>query len=44
MEGLRNLFAHQYGRLDWTRVYGTASSSALDDLQAFCAALAAKAR
>jgi uncharacterized protein YutE (UPF0331/DUF86 family) len=42
--GLRNLFAHQYGRLDWARIYETASSSCLDDLHAFCAALAAKVR
>ena len=40
--GLRNLVAHQYGALDWVRIHATASSSALDDLEAFCAALAAK--
>ena len=42
--GLRSLFAHQDGRLDWARIYETAASSALDDLQVFCAALAAKVR
>ena len=42
--GLRNLVAHQYGALEWARVYATASSSYLDDLGAFCAALAAKVR
>lgn len=42
--GLRNLIAHQYGRVDWARVHRTASSSDLDDLEAFCAALAAKLR
>jgi uncharacterized protein YutE (UPF0331/DUF86 family) len=42
--GLRNLVAHQYGALERARVYATASSSDLDDLQAFCAALAAKVR
>lgn len=42
--GLRNLVAHQYGTLEWARLYATASSPALDDLEAFCAALAAKAR
>ncbi len=40
--GLRNLVAHQYGALDWTRIHAAASSSALDGLEAFCAALAAK--
>ena len=39
--GLRNLIAHQYGALDWARVHAIASSG-LDDLEAFCAALAAK--
>ena len=42
--GLRNLVAHQYGAVEWARIYGTASSSDLDDLEAFCAALAAKVR
>ena len=42
--GLLNLVAHQYGVLDWARVYATASASDLDDLEAFCAALAAKLR
>jgi uncharacterized protein YutE (UPF0331/DUF86 family) len=40
--GFRNLVAHQYGALDWTRVYATASSD-LDDLEAFCAVLAQQA-
>lgn len=42
--GLRNQVAHQYGVLDWTRVYRTASSSELGDLEEYCAALAAKVR
>lgn len=42
--GLRNLVAHQYGAVNWTRIHGTASSPDLDDLEAFCAALAAKLR
>jgi uncharacterized protein YutE (UPF0331/DUF86 family) len=42
--GLRNLVAHQYGALDWGRIYATASASDLDDREAFCAALAAKLR
>jgi uncharacterized protein YutE (UPF0331/DUF86 family) len=42
--GLRNLVAHQYGTLEWARLYVTASSSAIDDLEAFCGALAAKVR
>ncbi len=37
--GFRNLVAHQYGALDWPRVYAIASSD-LDDLEAFCTALA----
>jgi uncharacterized protein YutE (UPF0331/DUF86 family) len=37
--GFRNLVAHQYGALDWPRVYVIASSD-LDDLEAFCTALA----
>lgn len=40
--GLRNLIAHQYGVVDWRRVYGVAASSDLDDLERFCAALAAR--
>jgi uncharacterized protein YutE (UPF0331/DUF86 family) len=40
--GLRNLVAHQYGVLDWSRVYAIASSE-IGGLQAFCAALAAGA-
>jgi uncharacterized protein YutE (UPF0331/DUF86 family) len=35
----RNLVAHQYGVLDWARVHAVATSG-LDDLEAFCAALA----
>ena len=42
--GFRNLVAHQYGTVDWARIHGVASSSSLDDLEAFCAALAAKIR
>lgn len=42
--GLRNLVAHQYGTVEWARIYGAASSSDLDDFEAFCAALAAKVR
>ncbi len=42
--GLRNLVAHQYGTMNWQRLYATASSPALDDLEAFCAALAATLR
>jgi uncharacterized protein YutE (UPF0331/DUF86 family) len=42
--GFRNLVAHQYGALQWSRVYAIASSPELDDLNAFCAALAAKLR
>jgi len=41
--GLRNLMAHQYGILDWKRVFALASGS-LDDLLAFCARLADRAR
>jgi len=36
--GLRNLIAHPYGRLDWTRVH-EAASNGITDLEAFCAAL-----
>ena len=42
--GLRNLVAHQYGALDWARLYATASSSEIDDLETFCPALADKVR
>ena len=42
--GLRNLVAHQYGALEWKRIYGAASSTELDDLEAFCAALVARLR
>jgi len=42
--GLRNLIAHQYGAVDWGRLHAIASSPELDDLEAFCAALAAKLR
>ena len=42
--GLRNLVAHQYGALEWKRIYGAAASTELDDLEAFCAALAARLR
>jgi uncharacterized protein YutE (UPF0331/DUF86 family) len=42
--GLRNLVAHQYGALEWARLYAIASSSELDDLEGFCALLAAKVR
>ena len=40
--GFRNLVAHQYGVLDWSRVYAIAASE-LGDLETFCAALAARA-
>lgn len=39
----RNLVAHQYGALDWRRVYALAGSD-LGDLDAFCATLADRAR
>lgn len=42
--GFRNLVAHQYGALEWTRLYAIASSPELDELEAFCGALAAKIR
>lgn len=42
--GLRNLLAHQYGTLDWVRLYAVVSSPQLDDLEAFCTALAARIR
>ena len=38
----RNLVAHQYGALDWGRVYALATSD-LGDLDAFCATLAGRA-
>jgi uncharacterized protein YutE (UPF0331/DUF86 family) len=38
----RNLVAHQYGALDWRRVYALASSE-LGDLDVFCATLAKRA-
>jgi uncharacterized protein YutE (UPF0331/DUF86 family) len=40
--GFRNLIAHQYGALDWVRVHAIASAR-LDDLLAFCDALARRA-
>jgi uncharacterized protein YutE (UPF0331/DUF86 family) len=40
--GLRNLVAHRYGALDWKRIHEIASTR-LDDLLAFCNALARKA-
>lgn len=40
--GFRNLIAHQYGALDWTRVHAIASER-LDDLLAFCDELAERA-
>ena len=42
--GLRNLVAHQYGVVDWARIYQTAAAPDLDDLEGFCATLAAKLR
>lgn len=39
----RNLVAHQYGVLDWRRVYALAGSD-LGDLETFCATLAGRAR
>jgi uncharacterized protein YutE (UPF0331/DUF86 family) len=42
--GLRNLVAHQYGTIEWKRIHHAASSPDLDDLEAFCAALALKLR
>ena len=38
----RNLVAHQYGGLDWRRVYELAASG-LGDLNTFCATLASRA-
>jgi uncharacterized protein YutE (UPF0331/DUF86 family) len=40
--GLRNLLAHRYGVLDWTRIYEIASTQ-LDDLLLLCEVLARKA-
>lgn len=39
----RNLIAHQYGVLDWRRVYALAASD-LGDLDGFCVTLADRAR
>lgn len=41
---LRNLVAHQDGAVEWGRIHGVATLSDLDDLEAFCAALAARVR
>jgi uncharacterized protein YutE (UPF0331/DUF86 family) len=38
----RNLVAHQYGALDWRRVYALAASD-LADLETFCSTLARRA-
>jgi uncharacterized protein YutE (UPF0331/DUF86 family) len=38
----RNLVAHQYGALDWRRVYALAASD-LGDLDGFCSTLASQA-
>lgn len=40
--GLRNLVAHQYGVVDWTRIH-TLATERLDDLLAFCDQLASRA-
>jgi uncharacterized protein YutE (UPF0331/DUF86 family) len=40
--GFRNLVAHQYGAIDWSRLHAMASSSDLEDLEAFCAELSTK--
>jgi uncharacterized protein YutE (UPF0331/DUF86 family) len=40
--GFRDLVAYQYGGLHWPRVHALASSD-LDDLEAFCAAIATRA-
>lgn len=40
--GLRNLVAHRYGALDWSRIHEIASTR-LDDLLQFCEVLARKA-
>ena len=41
--GFRNLVAHQYGALNWARVYDIADEG-LGDLLRFCDALAARVR
>jgi uncharacterized protein YutE (UPF0331/DUF86 family) len=41
--GFRNLVAHQYGALDWARVYDIAADG-LSDLLRFCDVLAERAR
>lgn len=41
--GFRNLVAHQYGALDWIRVYDIAADG-LADFLSFCDVLAARAR
>lgn len=40
--GFRNVVAHQYGALDWARVYSIASAST-DDLLTFCDEIARRA-
>ena len=40
--GMRNLVAHRYGALDWHRIHELAATR-LDDLLAFCGALAQRA-
>lgn len=40
--GLRNLIAHRYGVLDWSRIF-TIATHDLDDLLQFCQALAQRA-
>jgi uncharacterized protein YutE (UPF0331/DUF86 family) len=40
--GLRNLLAHRYGALDWTRLHEIASTSS-GDLAAFCEVIARRA-
>ena len=37
--GMRNLIVHQYGTVDWLRLFDAASAE-LGDLEAYCAALA----
>jgi uncharacterized protein YutE (UPF0331/DUF86 family) len=39
--GLRNLIAHRYGVLDWTRIHAIAATQ-LDDLLLFCGLLEAE--
>jgi uncharacterized protein YutE (UPF0331/DUF86 family) len=41
--GFRNLVAHQYGVMDWTRVH-TIATERLDDLLAFCDELTRRAQ